>query len=566
MDHLPQKPNRREAVQAFVGAAGLAVLTAPAVAQPARTANAAMPANPVVETASGKVRGYSSRGVAVFRGIPYGASTTGENRFLPPAKPEPWPGVRNCLSYGHSCPEGSTGPIENDKARRSTDEDAFLLYRTNGWIRGEDCLRLNVCTPSPAASGRKRPVMVYMHGGGYTGGSGNDLLSYDGENLARHHDAVVVTHNHRLNLFGYLNLAEIGGERYAASGNVGMLDIVAVLEWVRDHIANFGGDPGNVLIYGQSGGGGKVSNLMAMPAAKGLFHRAVVQSGSMMRTGSPGTAARLASAVLEELGISKSELDKLQSVPTATLCSVQAAAQRRLRGGAAPGTAGAGIGGWGPIADGTIIPAPPFDPAAPAISADIPMMIGTCLNEMVNGTDNPERDTLTDADLLKRAAGRYKDKAADLIAAYRKEYPKESAFGLWAAISAAGMRQSAITQAERKAAQGAAPVYTYLYAWRTPMLGGKIGTFHSSEVTFVFDNASLCTNYSGGGAEALALSSKMGEAWASFARTGKPGHAGLPEWPAYTEKSRATMVFDTPSAIRNDPEGAGLRLIRQASS
>jgi para-nitrobenzyl esterase len=564
MDHL-RKPNRRDLVQAAMGAAGMAALTAQAVAQPAKPASAAspaMPANPVVETASGKVRGYSSRGVAVFRGVPYGASTTGANRFMPPVKPEPWSGVRNCLSYGHSCPDSGTGPIENDAQRRNTDEDAFLLYRTNGWTRGEDCLRLNVWTPSLAASGRKRAVMVYMHGGSYTSGSGNDLLCYDGENLARHHDAVVVTHNHRLNLFGYLHLAEVGGERYASSGNVGMLDIVAVLEWVRDNIANFGGDPNNVLIYGQSGGGWKVSVLMAMPAAKGLFHRAVVQSGSSLRVGSPEASAKLAAAVLEELGISKTQLDKLAAVPARTLCSVQSDVQRRLRAGA-PAGSGAGAGGWGPVLDGRAIPAHPFDPGAPAISANVPMLIGSCLNEMVNGTDNPDRDTLTDAGLLQRATDRYKDKAADIVAAYRKEYPKESPFGLWAAISASGMRQNAVTQAERKAAQGAAPAYMYLYAWRTPMLGGKIGTFHASEITFVFDNASLCPNYSGGTPEALALSGKMGEAWASFARTGTPGHAGLPGWPTYTEKTRATMVFNAPSAIRNDLEGAGLRLIRQ---
>ena len=399
----------------------------------------------------------------------------------------------------------------------------------------------------------------------YYGGSGNDLLSYDGENLARHHDAVVVTHNHRLNLFGYLNLAEIGGERYASSGNVGMLDIVAVLEWVRDNIANFGGDPGNVLVYGQSGGGGKVSTLMAMPAAKGLFHRAVVQSGSGLRSGSADAAAKLATAVLAELGISKTQLDKLAAVSARTLCSVQADAARRLREGAAAGTGVGLLVGWGPVLDGRIIPAHPFDPGAPAISADVPMLIGTCLNEMVNGTDNPDRESLTDADLAKRVADRYKDQGADIIAAYRKEYPKESPFGLWAAISAAGVRQNAITQAERKAAQGAAPAFMYMYAWRTPMLGGKIGTFHSSEITFAFANASLCLNYSGGGPEALALSGKMGGAWASFARTGKPGHAGLPAWPSYTEKTRATMVFDTASAIRNDPESAGLRLIRKAS-
>jgi para-nitrobenzyl esterase len=462
---------------------------------------------------------------------------------MPPVRPEPWPGVRNCLSYGHSCPQAGTGVIEKDDSGRHTEEDAFLLYRTGGWVRGEDCLRLNVFTPSSTG---KRAVMVYMHGGGYAGGSGNDLLCYDGENLARNHDVVVVTHNHRLNLFGFLNLAEVGGDRYASSGNIGMLDNVAVLEWVRDNIANFGGDPNNVLIYGQSGGGGKVSTLLAMPAAKGLFHRAIVQSGATLRSGTPEAAAGMASAILKELGITKADFEKLHSLPASTLCAVQAGASQRQRG-------------WGPIVDGKIIPAHPFDPAAPAISASVPMLIGTCLNEMVNGTDNPERETLTDAELLKRVTDRYKTAAPDIIAAYRKEYPKDSPFGIWAAISAATARNNAITQAERKAAQNAAPAYMYLYAWRTPMLGGQIGTFHSSEITFAFDNAKLCPNYAGDSADALALSSAMGDAWASFAKNGKTS------WPTYTPATRATMVFDTPSAVRNDPEGEGLRLTKQTS-
>ena len=211
----------------------------------------------MVETESGKVRGYVNRDVWVFRGIPYAEPTGGANRFMPPVKVKPWSGVRSCLTYGPACPSGVNINENGDNSPRG-DEDNFLLYRTGGWQRGEDCLRLNVWSPGPNTSGRKRPVMVFMHGGGYTGGSGNDLLSYDGENLARHHDVVVVTHNHRLNVFGFLNLAEVGGERFANSGNVGMLDNVAVLEWVRDNIANFGGDPGNVMIFGQSGGGGKV--------------------------------------------------------------------------------------------------------------------------------------------------------------------------------------------------------------------------------------------------------------------------------------------------------------------
>ncbi|HYI93606.1 MAG TPA: carboxylesterase family protein [Bryobacteraceae bacterium] len=552
---------RRAALQAAVGIASLTPLGAAKTNQRNGRRNGPDLQTPIVETVSGKVRGFVSDGVAIFRGIPYGASTTGANRFMPPAAPKPWSGVRNCLTYGHSCPQGGTGVIENDIETRSTDEDNFLLYRTGGWIRGEDCLRLNVWTPSTSSSGRKKAVMVYMHGGGFTGGSGNDLLSYDGENLARRHDVVVVTHNHRLNLFGYLHLADIGGERYAGSGNVGMLDIVAVLGWIRENIANFGGDPANVTIFGQSGGGGKVTALMAMPAATGLFHRAVVQSGSMMRSGNAASSARIAALVLEELGISKAELEKLHSIPTSALQAVQPRIAKRMA--SAPGNRG-GLGLWGPVVDGKILPAAPFDPGAPEMSAHVPMLIGTCVSEFVNGTDNPERDTLTENDLSMRTAERFKNNAGAIIAGYRKQYPDASPFDLWAAMSAAGPRQSAITQAERKAAQGVAPVYMYLYAWRTPMLGGKIGTFHSSEIAFVFDNARLCPKYSGGTSDALALSFNMGKAWANFARTGKPGHSGLPAWPAYDPKVRATMMFDSPCRVQNDPEGAGLRLIPPA--
>jgi para-nitrobenzyl esterase len=543
--------SRRQLIQ---GAAGMAAAGTTRV-QAATSGGPIIQASSktVVETESGKVRGFVNRGVWVFRGIPYGEPTEGANRFLPPVKAKPWPGVRSCLTYGPACPSG-IGISENGDNSPHGDEDNFLLYRTGGWSRGENCLRLNVWTPGPNTSGKKRAVMVFMHGGGYTGGSGNDLLSYDGENLARHHDVVVVTHNHRLNVFGFLNLAEIGGERFADSANVSMLDNVAVLEWVRDNITNFGGDPGNVMIYGQSGGGGKVSHLMAMPAAKGLFHRAGVESGATLRTGSAEEAAKVAAALLEELNIQRSQFEKIQHVPAATLVTAQAAVLRRM------------AANWHPVRDGRVIPDHPFDPAAPAISKDVPLLIGTCLNEFVNGVDNPEVDTLTHEELLKRVSQKYGEHAQSIIGAYGREYPKASAFGLWAAISVAAPRQSAATQAERKAAQGGAPAYQYIYAWRTPVLDDRPGTFHSSDIAFAFDNGDLCTRYSGGGPEALRLSFNVGEAWASFARSGRPSHHGLPEWPAYTQEKRATMIFDSPSAVKDDPEGECLRLLQEAGT
>ena len=283
------------------------------------------------------------------------------------------------------------------------DEDAFLLHRGSAeQVAGEDCLRVNLWTPEINGAGR-RPVMVFMHGGGFSGGCSQDLLSYEGENLARNHDVVVVNHNHRLNAYGYLNLAEWGGEKYAASANVGLLDLVAVLEWVRDNIANFGGDPGNVMIFGQSGGGGKVAALMAMPRAKGLFHRGVIESGPYLKMSTPETSNRLAAAVLDELGLTKLQLDQLQALPVSRLSGAAGAAFRKLSAVAgSPLHRDFGALAWEPTVDGTLLVDHPFEPAALAVSADIPLITGTNFHEFVNGVDNPEVTTMTGEDLARR--------------------------------------------------------------------------------------------------------------------------------------------------------------------
>jgi len=516
------------------------------------------PRPPVVETTSGKVRGYYMDGVYAFKGIPYGAPAVGALRFQRAAKPEPWAGIRSSLHFGHVCPTNNNWSQPYDNQPRA-DEDACLLYRYYWQPAGEDCLRVNVWT-NGLISG-KRPVMVYMHGGGFSGGSGHDLLAYDGENLALRNDVVVVTHNHRLNVFGHLDLSETGGDEFADSANVGILDLVSVLRWVRDNISSFGGDPGNVTIFGQSGGGGKVAALMAMPEARGLFHKAAIQSGAFLRFSTSEATVPVAELVLAELGLSRSQGLKIRDVPTGHLIDAAAAAMRKAANNAPAGKRPS----WGPKVDGRVLPAHPFDPAASPLSAGVPLIVGTNLNEFVSGLDNPERDTLTKEQLESRAAHAWGAKGNEIIAAYRKEYPKTTPFQLWAAASAADwMRLNAQTLSERKAAQKAAPVYQYIFSWVPPVLDGKPGTYHACEIAYVFDNIDRCVRQTGAGPVARALSTNISRAWVQFARTGNPNHSGLPLWPPYNALKRPVMYFDDPSFVKNDPEGEGLRLIREA--
>jgi para-nitrobenzyl esterase len=483
-----------------------------------------------VETTHGVVRGIADVGIKSFRGIPYGADTGGKNRYMPPRPPLGWTGARNCVGYGPISPQ--------TQSSFKDDYGQLIMWDRHVGCGGmsEDCLNLNVWTPG-TNDNAKRAVLVSFHGGGWATGSANGPM-YDGGQLALLGDVVVVTVNHRLASFGYTHLAALGGPpEFKTAGVCGVMDMVASLQWVRDNIAAFGGDPNRVMIFGQSGGGAKTSTLLATPAAAGLFHRAAVQSGSALRLVDEAAAAKSAELLLAKLGIARNRLADIQNVSWEMLLQAQTEVSA----------------GFAPVMDGRYLPHHPFDPTAPSESRGVPMIISTTLEDAALRLTNWDLGESALADLVNQ---RFNGKAKEIVPLYRAAYPNKSPYLIQAQIlTDSGARARAITQAERKAAQGGAPAYMYVWEWATPAFDGKFGAVHGHDVDASFNL--YRNNMAGSGREeGRAMALCLASTWVAFAKTGNPNNPHIPLWPAYDAQNRATMIFDKNLRVENDPRSA----------
>ena len=502
------------------------------------------PRSAVAKTQYGPVRGFLDGGVFTFKGVPYGQNTGGENRWLPAKAPVAWKDEYPALVYGANCPQTLHDWTGN--------EQTFLQDWDDGW-QSEDMLKLNIWTPSLSGS---RAVMFYIHGGGYQFGSSYELPSHEGAQMARHHDVVQISVNHRLNGLGFLDVSEIGGSAYEDSVNVGMTDLVAALKWVQENVANFGGDPNNVMIYGQSGGGGKVATLMGMPSAKGLFHRASIQSGG--GGAAPKEEAKeFARQLAKELGVT--DIAGLQKVDWHTLNSAADAAQAKMPPRtdrpARMNRPGPPRRFWGPTQDDKVINMRSFQDAAPEISKDVPMLIGSVSEE-----GNRMLSCPSEAEWRATHAKQYGEAKGNALAdAMKKAHPEKSIRTLSYGVGGVTGRNNVARMAKLKHALNAAPVYTYFFTWQSPMLEDA-GAWHTSELAFCFDNTKRCEQGTGNTPEAQALAKKMANAWANFARTGNPSQPGLTWTPSDPERNQ-TMVFDNESRMVDDPEGEVRKIV-----
>ncbi len=527
----PSSPRR----QVLAGTAALAALACPGMQAGAAAAE------PLVETTHGKLRGSASQGVFAFKGVPYAASPAGAARFSPPGALAPWAGARLANTYGTSAPQlsGTTLPV--------------FRYLVSEAPQGEDCLSLCVYTPG-LRDGRRRPILVWLHGGAWSSGSGTSLV-YDGSALAREQDVVVVAVNHRLNLFGFLQAEGLP----PGAGNNGVLDMVAALRWVRDNAEAFGGDPGCVTIFGQSGGAAKVSALMAAPAAKGLFHRAIMQSGSgALRLAAPEEAARAAHALLTEFELRPTEAARLRDVPADRLLAAMAKAV----------AANGGANNFRPVLDGVVFDEHPFDRAAASTAAEVPLLIGSAETEITFYLTPDRANFALGAEQVRARVQRFlridAARTEQVLAAYRAALPGASPSDLLVAVcSDQNYRMGMIQAAELKARAGGAPAWLYLFDWRSPAMEGLLRTPHTAELPFVFGNVEGARVLTGDGPELPAVRRRMMALWANFARTGRPQAPDLPDWPAYDAASRPTMLLGTEARLAQDPGGAERLAMRE---
>ena len=492
----------------------------------------------VTNTESGKVRGYIHDGTYIYKGIPYAKA----ERFMAPTKADSWEGVRSSTMYGPVAPLMTP-------TTQVMDEPEFVFDHDWGYPN-EDCLRINIWTPS-IDDGKKRPVLFWIHGGGFTAGSSQELPSTDGENLSKKGDVVVVSINHRLNILGFLDLSAYG-DKYKHSANNSIIDIVSALEWVKNNVENFGGDPDNVTIFGQSGGGAKVNTLMAMPKAKGLFHKAINQSGSF-RTAmlEKNETQAIAAEVLSNLGLNENQVDSLQNIPFEILSAAGAKAiktiEEKMKADGKP-VIGFGLN-WGPSRDGEDLPYQLYSNEAFDLSKDIPLLVGTTKNEF-SPFANMRFAKASEQQIMAHIKEKYKDKADAYLQAVKKAYPNDTDPKDLIDVDVM-FRPGAVDQANMKSSiKNGAPVYMYLFTWQSPVWDGKYKSLHCMELPFVFDNIERGKNMTGGGTAAHALAEKVSNSWINFARTGNPNHEGIPEWPAYTPTNTATMHLDNTCIVK----------------